>query len=209
MKNNSGFTLAELLIVITILAVLGLSVLIAINPMLQIFKGYDTRRKDDLSKIKTAFEAYYSDHDCYPSLDIIQTCGSNALEPYLSSIPCDPTTKQPYTTYMNINESTTCPQQFIVYSKLSNTKDPEGNRIAYCPSTISQFSPNASYADTVRGCSGQQICDTLYGCRDGACVKLFVDTFPTCGLTSCLEDCSGIGSCSSKNWRGAYRNECR
>ncbi len=208
MKNDSGFTLAELLIVISILVILGLTALVGLNPMLQILKGYDARRKADLYQIKGAFEAYYADHDCYPPSTVLSQCGSNVLEPYLASIPCDPNTKEPYSFYSGTSESATCPQKFAVYADMSNKADPEGNRITYCPNTIAQFSPNELYTDLVEGCSGQEVCLSLYGCRTGICQKLFVDSFPTCGFTYCTSDCNGI-NCAQKNARGIYVNECR
>ena len=53
-KNNwQGFTLTELLVVISILTILGLLALININPSLSFSSGYDTVRKADLAKIKS------------------------------------------------------------------------------------------------------------------------------------------------------------
>lgn len=200
--------MAELLVTVTILVVLGLAVLVGINPMTQIFKGYDARRKADLFQIKTAFESYYADHDCYPPKNILQNCGSSDLAPYLAKIPCDPTSQEPYTIYIGADESESCPQNFSIYAKISYTKDPAGNLITYCPNTIAQSSTNALYTDTVTGCSGQQICQNLYGCRSGACTLLFVDATPTCGFTYCDPGCNAI-NCAQRNRRGVYVNECR
>ena len=203
-----GFTLAELLITGSLLTIMGLTALVGLNPMLQILRGYDTRRKADLFQIKTAFESYYTDHDCYPSKDILKNCGSSDLAPYLATIPCDPSSKQPYPIYFGADESESCPQKFSIYAQISNTKDPDGNLITYCPNTIAQTSVNALFTDTVAGCSGQEICQNLYGCRGGACVLLFLDTTPTCGFTYCTSDCNAI-NCAKKNARGIYVNECR
>lgn len=206
-KISRGFTLSEIMIVISVLAILGLSTLIAINPMLQIFKGYDARRKADLHDLKTAFESYYADHDCYPTAEILNNCGGKELSPYLDFIPCDPTSHKPYTLYLGLDQSTTCPQAYSLYASLSNTHDPEGNRITFCPNIIAQTSPNALYVNTVRGCSGQQICRDLYGCSQGSCKVLFKDAIPTCGFTYCTPDCGGV-NCAQKK-RGLYVNDCR
>lgn len=210
-KTDSGFTLAELLIVITILAVLGISALIGINPMLQIFKGYDSRRKDDLSKIKTALEAYYSDHDCYPSLDILKNCGSTALEPYLSSIPCDPSTKEPYVTYTGVNESITCPQKYSVYAKLANKFDPQGDQIRYCDDTIVVNSPGAKDGDIIKGCSDKDFSYTYYGCVNQICVIVAENNNPP--PTYCTKVYPDDPSCGqeldcNKKVRGKFINYC-
>lgn len=214
-KHSNGFTLAELLIVIAIVAVLALAALIGVDPMMQIFRGYDTRRKADLYKIKTAFEAYYADHDCYPRFPLKDSkgnpsyaCDSDFLKPYLDVVPCDPSTKTPYSIYIG-TESATCPQKYAVYADLSNTADPLGKRLPYCPNTIAQVAPNTTFTEAIKGCSGQQICNTLYGCRNGACVKLFVDDFPSCGPTDCYSDCRLILPSCEKKSRGVYISECR
>lgn len=59
-KNSKGFTLLELLIVITILAVLSVAVVIVINPAETIKKARDTQRISDLSAVKTAISLYQS-----------------------------------------------------------------------------------------------------------------------------------------------------
>lgn len=99
MRKKSGFTLIELLIVIGILAFL--IVLAFFVFATQIAKGYDSRRKSDLAKIKLAFEDYYNDKGCYPpdsppGSNILVNCGSNQFAPYLKVILCDPKLNTPY-----------------------------------------------------------------------------------------------------------------
>lgn len=92
---RQGWTLSELLIAVAIIAILFLLVWLGLKT--QIGRGYDTRRKTDLDQISKAFEEYFNDHDCYPAVGILDTCGGSALAPYLAKIPCDPVTKTPYT----------------------------------------------------------------------------------------------------------------
>lgn len=168
--TNHGFTLAETLIVITILVILGTLALINVNPLTQFLKGYDTVRKADLAKIKTAFEAYYTDHDCYPSSSILSQCGSDALAPYLASIPCDPT-GIPYTTRPIDGESLACPQKYAIISNLANKFDPRGDLIPYCSDTIAINSTEIKEADIVKICNpNKNIADTYYGCINKVCV---------------------------------------
>ncbi len=60
LNSKKGFTLLELLIVITILAVLSVAVIVIINPAETIKKARDTQRISDLSSIKTAIALYQS-----------------------------------------------------------------------------------------------------------------------------------------------------
>lgn len=103
--GRQGFTLAELLIVIVILAVIV--ILTLINWRRQIDRANDSHRKADLAKIKRAFEEYYNDHNCYPPLTILNNCGSRDLAPYLPTVPCDPVTKVPYK-YVPMDDTNIC-----------------------------------------------------------------------------------------------------
>ena len=178
-KNNwQGFTLTELLVVISILTILGLLALININPLTQFFRGYDTVRKADLAKIKIAFESYYSDHGCYPEISVLSQCGSNVLSPYLEKIPCDPNSNEPYKTYLPEAESPTCPQKYTVYADLSNKLDPNGDSIRYCPDTIVASSAESRDADIIRGCSDLAFSITYYGCKNATCILVAQDYEP-------------------------------
>lgn len=92
-RNQLGITLIEVLIGITLVAVMA-TVFIFMSQM-QLSKSRDAKRKTDLEKIKVAFEDYYNDNNCYPPAAILSTCGGD-FSPYLRSIPCDPSTLQPY-----------------------------------------------------------------------------------------------------------------
>jgi prepilin-type N-terminal cleavage/methylation domain-containing protein len=201
--KQKGFTLTELLIVVSIIVVLGLAILVGINPLSQIFKGYDARRKSDLSRIKIAMEAYYSDHDCYPAFPLKDAqlrpsyaCGSDILKPYLDSMPCDPNTKTPYTIYVTPIGST-CPQQFAVYAQIYSFFDSQANNIDYCPKTIAFSSPGMLNTDIIFGCSFQEVCKVLYGCVDYACVVVAEDGKSPCRYDWCESDCNG--NCNRAN----------
>lgn len=58
LANKKGFTLLELLIVISIIAVLSVIIIVVINPAELLKKARDVQRMSDLSTLKTAIGAY-------------------------------------------------------------------------------------------------------------------------------------------------------
>lgn len=128
MKEKNGFTLMEILIVVSILVLI--TILLLVNVLTQIHKTNDSRRKTDLYKIQKAFEEYFNDKQCYPSLAILDSCGSASLAPYLPAVLCDPITKVPYL-YM-VGQPSVC-SGYRVCTKLENLNDPDITRIGCDP----------------------------------------------------------------------------
>lgn len=67
-KNNKGFTLIELLVVIAIIGILAVVAVPALFKNIEKAKIADL--ESDISAIKSASLAYYSDHSTYPIGDI-------------------------------------------------------------------------------------------------------------------------------------------
>jgi len=94
---NRGFTFVELLVVITIIAVL--TAIGVANYSTVTKKSRDSRRKADLEQIRAALEIYRSDIGNYPiDAEVDMSCpdegatlvaGENI---YMDPIPCDPKT---------------------------------------------------------------------------------------------------------------------
>ncbi len=126
--SKKGFTLAELLIVVAILAIL--LIILLVNLRTQIARGDDIKRKADLAKIQKSFEEYYNDKQCYPPTAIIANCGSSDLAPYLNQVPCDPTTKKPY---LYVTGTPTACDGYHLCAKLEDLSDPEIVRIGCSP----------------------------------------------------------------------------
>lgn len=194
-KNHKGFTLTEILLVVSLLIILGLALLIGLNPMNQILKGYDSRRRADIQEIKIAFENYYADHECYPISTETDAknqpsyiCGSDFLAPYLKTMPCDPTTKEPYTLYMK-PELSQCPQEFSIYADMNAKYDSNADFIPYCNKTIAASSPDMSSSEVSYGCSEIEVCSNHYGCRNGACIWLSGYDAPACTPNYCTDTC--------------------
>ncbi len=83
--NLRGFTLVELLVVVSIIAILSVTSYMALGG--QTIKARDAKRKDDLTSIQNALEIYAIENDGkYPS----SLMSSVIPKKYLSTIPKDP-----------------------------------------------------------------------------------------------------------------------
>lgn len=99
-KNRNAFTIVELIVVITIIAILSGGAALSITANAR--NARDTRRKTDLQQIKSALEFYRSNqvNSNYPTFAQYQVqSGSNftypALVPtYLETMPIDPSSTQ-------------------------------------------------------------------------------------------------------------------
>ncbi|MFC1734096.1 type IV pilin protein [candidate division KSB1 bacterium] len=88
-KNNKAFSLVELLVVITIIAILSVVAYVAVGG--QTVKARDSRRKQDLSTMQQALEIYYSEKGVYPSSPLTSGSGAGQIsKKILSIIPKDP-----------------------------------------------------------------------------------------------------------------------
>lgn len=137
-KSNPSysFTLMELLIVISLIALLAVAAIVLLNPKKQLEKAWDGQRKQELSTLKKVFEDFYNDKNCYPQPDEVcyenttstacPICGrhqnSPHLSPYLANLPCDP--QHSSKKYLYQVDNTSCPTWYRIYTKLSNTNDP-------------------------------------------------------------------------------------
>jgi prepilin-type N-terminal cleavage/methylation domain-containing protein len=188
-KKNRGFTIFELLVTITVLAILIF--FLAINIPLQVKKARDAKRKADLEKIKVVLYDYFFDQNCFPKN--LPNCGQS-LEVdhsmYLSNFPCDPLKKA----YVYQTDEEECPQWFKILTNLENTQDANIDKVG-CRNGCG---PECQYN---YGLSSSNIrlnedCVVVYACSpSGHCVEYEDADISQCPLvfendSSCQDSCS-------------------
>jgi len=114
--------LIEVIIIVALLAILAIIAFQYLNAG-AMKKARDAERKDDLHRIKVAFEEYYSDNGCYPPPEILVNCSSSDLSPYINQVPCDPATGEPYIYLPHPSTSNTC-GGFRVFAPMEWSGDP-------------------------------------------------------------------------------------
>lgn len=124
-RSQTGLTMIELLVAITIVATLALIFIVSMR--VQLGRSRDAQRKGNLEKIKVAFEDYYNDYECYPQADALVNCGSGDLQPYMDKVLCDPYTKQPYVYVPEVENG--CSRRYRLLTSLENQDDEASIRI--------------------------------------------------------------------------------
>ena len=139
---KKAFTILELLIVVSLMAILATAAIFLINPSKQFQKARNTQRKKDLAELRKVLEDFYSDHNRYPKASEIcydtpsssridqygktacycHLCGSNPASPKsLSSyLPCDPQSAKVEYLYDFDCQDPNKPQWYRIYTKFSN-----------------------------------------------------------------------------------------
>lgn len=121
-RNQSGFTLLEILLVVALIAILAGIVILAINPNRQLAQTRNSQRRVDVNTILNGVYQYTIDNNgtlpssiTTTSTEICKTGGTctglidlsviTASETYLTAIPTDPTGSSTNGTGYKINKS--------------------------------------------------------------------------------------------------------
>lgn len=96
-KQEQGFTIIELIVVMGVISVLATVLITIINPIAQFAKSRDGKRKADLEQMRAALEEYRADQGSYftppGSQAYLVACGnsfSTGSTTYIQNMPCDP-----------------------------------------------------------------------------------------------------------------------
>ncbi len=112
MSKSRGFTLIELMVAFTIIAVLSAIGLVVYSSVLK--QGRDSKRQSDLRSIQSAVEQYFADQFYYPSAI---TFNGGALsaggKTYLNTVPVDPLNSNAYS-YVPTSSG------YCIYANLEN-----------------------------------------------------------------------------------------
>lgn len=95
--SKKGFTLLELLIVITVIAILAAVAYVAVNPAERFAQARDAQRIQEINSIAEAFKLYSLEHSGYPEeadgYNGYIGIGGNVdtlLGDYMATVPADP-----------------------------------------------------------------------------------------------------------------------
>jgi prepilin-type N-terminal cleavage/methylation domain-containing protein len=217
-----SFTLMELLIVIALLAIIAAAAIVFLNPLQQVKKSLDAKRKSELNQLKKVLEDWYNDKNCYPQpaqicynpptqlsdqTYVCDICGNETLSPsfspYLPKLPCDP--EHPNRSYLYQVNDLNCPSYYRIYTRFSNHTDPgvkESGCLYFCGPISNPFgfdygatSPNTKLEDNISR--------TIYYCQDiGNCTFINQDRLPNqihiCNPSFGDSNCGGT-NCQTKS----------
>lgn len=146
MHSRLGFTLVELLITITIIAILSTIALVSYTSFIK--NSRDAKRQSDLKLMQSALEQYHADQKYYPYSESVASgkpltnstgapLGTTLSKTYLNTIPSDPSAVTPYlykaykadgTTGCDSTAAGQC-TKYCLYAKMENSTQ----IIAACP----------------------------------------------------------------------------
>lgn len=127
LTNNKGFTLLEMLIVLTIISILATVVFVSLDPLTTFAEGRNARRWNDVNNISTAMYRFIISNRSFPTgVDdkkrqigtALTGCDTNCsgaevscldlstqLKPYLDSMPEDPKNGTTEKTYYTVSKN--------------------------------------------------------------------------------------------------------
>ena len=137
-KNNKGFTLIEILLVIAIMAILAAIVIVAINPAKQLGEAQNAQRRSDVRAVLDAVIQYSLDNDgSLPgSIPTGTSCATDGDDICQSDVSCEGASLDELVSerkYLNElpNDPTAATTDVIGYSIMKNSY----GRVTVCADT--------------------------------------------------------------------------
>ena len=158
-KLFHGFTLIELLVVISMVGVMISFFLIFINPFKQVQKAKDAQRQADLSNIRQALDTYYNDHNCFPASLPFGSPWQVGSTVYMKKVPQDPDCLSGGSCYQYLNDTETCPQWNVLFSKAAVSSNATSCPLQQIPSCVPSNYYDSGYSSCI--VSGTVNCPTL------------------------------------------------
>jgi len=133
-KLLRGFTLVQILIISALIGVLAIAIVVIFDPIDQIERANDNKRKSDLALIQKALQQYYNDFGKFPPnpgncLEDFSQCKVVRLDgktvewgesfaPFMKILPKDPSKNKTYIYYVKTDR-----QSYYMYANLDRRKD--------------------------------------------------------------------------------------
>jgi prepilin-type N-terminal cleavage/methylation domain-containing protein len=121
-KKFTGFTLAEILISVAIIAILA-TIFLTTNLTNSLKSTRDAKRKQDFAKLTRVLEEYYNDNGSYPRADSGNISGfpwGSYFTPNVPQLPKDPLSPQRDYYYLS---GQSMQNYYALFAKLENTGD--------------------------------------------------------------------------------------
>ena len=156
-QKNAGFTLVELLVVISIIGILSTLAVVSLNNAR--LKARDAKRVSDIKQIQTALELYASDQNGYPDATDL-TLGSGAGSTiskdggiaavvsgttYMGKVPANALpggADYKYSSYTNSSETVACTSAPCIWDNISFTIE---EQVGDLPAGAHNMTPNGIY----------------------------------------------------------------